>query len=105
MGVKPTASDLVTTRLGDYRLSKSGEQGADDHDGTPKGCTLSHEVVRLDVSEIDPIGAESVGALVEPFYIYTHLLQQPYQVVDIQDVGNIFNYDLFTGEQCGADHL
>ena len=110
VGVQTATAYLVATRLGNHSLSHTRQQWTNHHDGATQVGTLFHELVALQILQVQSVGLECVGvakglSAIGFRYLDTDVAQQLNQVVDITDVGDVVDGNLFAGEQRGADNL
>ena len=61
MGVKTSAPDFVTTRLGNDRLAHPSQQRTDHQHTAAKSSTFLYELVALQITEVQLVGLKGIG--------------------------------------------
>ena len=103
MGVEPTATNLVASRLCYYRFVETGEQRSNhEHTASQRGA-LPYKLVALKIAEVDIVGTERVFIGAKFLHPHPDVLEEEYEIVYVADVGNVVNDDFLRGEQRGAD--
>src|SRR5690606_24034377 len=105
VGVQPAPADLIAARLGDVPLAKTGQERSHQHDGAPKGPAVLLELGGLKIVQVYVSGLEGIASPPQLADLYPKVLEQVYQFVDIDDVRNVVDRDLFLAQEHGADDL
>ena len=105
VGVQPAPSDLVAAGFCDDGLAEAAQQRAYGEHGAAQRGALAHELVALQVVEVEVVGLEGVVVAAVSGYADAHVLEQLDEVVDVEDVGDVLDVHLVAGEQRGTDHL
>ena len=105
VGVHPAPANLVAAGLGEPRMPEAGKERAHDHHRAAELGAFVNEFLRLDVGGIYGIGLEGIRSLGVPVYLYAHTLQQPDEVLHIQDFRDVGDGDGFAGEKHRAYDL
>ena len=105
VGVETPATDLVAAGFGHIGASVAGQQRAGNHHRAAQPRGGATEFVGLEVVEVDLAGLERVAPGTESFDFDAHGFEQPDELHDVDDLGNIVDRDLFGGQQHGAYHF
>ena len=105
MGIKASATDLITPRFSNHSLSHTCQKRS-NHQHTATQCsTLLDKLLTTEVVEIEFISLKMKHSLLFLTDFHTDVFQQLYQIVDVANVGNIAYNNLVVGEQRCTDHL
>ena len=105
VGIHPPATDLVPSRLREIGAAETGENRADNHQGSAESGTFPDEIIAPDIVSIDFIGLEHIAALFLAGDLDPHPFQKNDQVAYVQNFRNIGNRDLLIREKDGTYHL
>ena len=105
VGVEPSTADFVAARLGNHGFAETGHQWAYQHDGTTQGCAFFKVIFAVKLVQINFVRTETPGTRRGFQRLDPDVLHQTDEVVDVDDVGNVF-HDHFVGrEQAGTEYL
>ncbi|OPZ95434.1 MAG: hypothetical protein BWY72_02111 [Bacteroidetes bacterium ADurb.Bin416] len=105
MSIQASTAYLVSTRLGNNGMAKTSQQGTDHHDRTSKGRALFQVVGGIQPVQVKVVSLETPVVSRQALRLDTQTGHQVNQVADVQDIGNVLQHNLLTGEQDGAQHL
>ena len=105
VGIKSATPDFVATGLGDNGSSHASQQRTDHQDGATQVGTFLHELVALQVFQVECVGLERERTLSDFLDLDTDIAQQLNEVVDVANVGDVVDGHLVAGEQRGTDNL
>ena len=104
VGIEASASDLISSRLGDRRLAEAREQRTDQQDRSPKLTTLCEKLFRVGEVQIDVISLEAVGILTLLRHLDAQIHHETDEIHHVQDIRDVGDADFLIGEQsCGDD--
>ncbi len=105
MGVEAPPPYLVAAGLGNGCLAETAEQRPNHQHRTAQRRAFLDEVAAVEVVEVDVVGLEGVVVGRVLGDLHADVLQQPDEVVDVEDIGDVGDAHGVAGEQRGADHL
>ena len=105
VGIEASASDLISSRLGDRRLAEAREQRTYQQDRSPQLATLCEKLLRVGEVKIDVISLEAVGVLTLLRHFDAQIHHQTDEIHHVQDIRDVGDADLLVGEQSGGDDL
>lgn len=87
------------------RFAEAGEHGAGNHYRTAQASAFALERLPGEVVLVYVVGLEGYFAFAAARHFHTHVFQQLYEEVDVDDVGDIGIGDGLAGEEGSAEHL
>ena len=105
VGVETSTSYLVAARFSHYSLAKASEQRTHHKHTAAKRRALAYVFVAGEEVEVEFVCLERKVALAVARHFHAHVLQQAYEVVDIEDVGDVGYSDGVGREQHSGYHF
>ena len=105
MSIQPSSTYLISTGLCHCCPAKSAQQRSNQEYASSQSSALSHKSIALEKVQIQFVCLERIVVPVMSRHFYADVLEQKNQIVHIQDVGNVADAHLFSGENRGTHHL
>ena len=105
VSIQTTATNLVTTRLGNRSLATTPQQRTNHEHTATKRRTLLDKLQAIEIVKLQLIALESIVVATILGHLDTDFLQQLNEVVDIEDVRHILDAHWLLGEDGGTDDL
>lgn len=105
VGIEPATAYLVATGLGYHGFSETGYQRTDNHYRPAQRSALFQELRSLEIIQVDVLGLETVCPLSYLCRLHAQIAQQLYEVIDIENVGQVINFYGLRGEQRSTQYL
>ena len=105
MSVKSASANFVASGLCHDSLAEAAEQRAYHQYAAAQGGTLLDEVFTFKVFQVEVVGLETVFVVCQLLHLHAYVAQKLYEVVHVENVGNVLDAHLAGCEQCGADHF
>ena len=103
--VQTAPTDLVATGFCHDGPAEARQQRPNHQHRASQRGTLAHELVAAEVLQIHLVGLKGVAALRALCHLHVDVAQQLYQVVHVENVGNIADFHLLVRKQRGTNHL